>query len=178
MTQKSGIWRFSGVLRAIALVMAVLYALYFLLIVYLVLSGDTESIFYHVRVISTDPLKPWQLILGLAFLFVETVAFISICMASNQFLKTSKNEGFFVEPVITACRKLGHGLMLYWVGLVLTHNYMAGVLTINFTEDKRVPIEWDPLDFIVILIVGFILFLIARAMKEARDIDSDNKQII
>ena len=179
MVQRSKIWRFSGLLRWVALVMATLYGVVHIMSWVIVYFEGTGIIFeYYVDRKSSAPLEPWQIIWGIVFSSVLTGAYIYICLAANQFLKTSRHAGFFVEEVITACRKLGYGLMLYWLGLILIENFMPGVMTFNFPEDERVAIEWVPLDHYVILLVGVILLLMAQAMEEAREIDSDNKQFI
>ena len=179
MTQKSKIWRFSGAFRIFALVLAFLYGSYGVSTCIFAFFGDTELVFYFVDINSTAPLDPWQIALGLVFMSVHIGAFIYLCLAANQFLKASKHEGFFIEEVITGCRKLGYGLMLYWLGLILIENFMPGILTYNFPLGEQIEIFWwDFVDHYVLLIVGVILLLMAQAMQEARDIDSDNKQFI
>lgn len=179
MTQKSKIWRFSGAFRIFALVLAFLYGSYGVGTCIFAFFGDTELVFYFVDINSTAPLDPWQIALGLVFMSVHIGAFIYLCLAANQFLKASKHEGFFIEEVITGCRKLGYGLMLYWLGLILIENFMPGILTYNFPLGEQIEIFWwDFVDHYVLLIVGVILLLMAQAMQEARDIDSDNKQFI
>lgn len=178
MVQKSKIWRFSGVLRVFALVMASLYLFVGVMMWAAVFLGKTEHVFTFIDIKSTAPLEPWQIILGIAFTSVLIGAYIVICLAANQFLKASKRQGFFIQEVITACRKLGYGLLLYWFGLVLKENFMPGVLTFNFPEDSRRVLYWIPTAHYVVLLAGVILLLMSQAMQEAREIDSDNKQII
>ena len=179
MTQKSKIWRFSGAFRIFALVLAFLYGSYGVSTCIFAFFGDTELVFYFVDINSTAPLDPWQIALGLVFMSVHIGAFIYLCLAANQFLKASKHEGFFIEEVITGCRKLGYGLMLYWLGLILIENFMPGILTYNFPLGEQIEIFWwDFVDHYVLLLVGVILLLMAQAMQEARDIDSDNKHFI
>jgi len=181
MTRKSGIWRFSGVLRVVALVLATIYALASIVVLvaaYLAFTGDTQLLFLVIDQNSTAPLEPWQIILTVLIMFYHMGTFIFLCLAANQFLKASKRAGFFIGEVITACRKIAYGLMLYWFGLNLYENYIPGILTHNFPEDQQLIILWTPLDHYVILLVGVILLLMAQAIQEARDIDSDNKQFI
>jgi len=178
MAQKSRIWRFSGALRVIALVLAALYAFTFIITWIGVFIGDTELIFFYIDIDSTASLEPWQISLGILFMAVHTGTFIFICLAANKFLKASKREGFFIEETITACRKLAYGLMAYWIGLLLIENYLPPVLTSNFPKDERIELIWFTIDYYGILLVGFILVLIAQALDDARKIDSDNKQFI
>ena len=178
MTQKSKIWRFSGVLRGGALIMASLYLLVGVMMWAAVFFGITEHVFTFININSRAALEPWQIILGIAFTSVLIGAYIVICLAANQFLKASKREGFFIEEVIAACRKLAFGLMLYWLGLILKENIMPGMLTFNFPANEQREIIWYPTAHYVVLLVGLILLLMAQAMEEAREIDSDNKQII
>lgn len=178
MSQKSRIWRFSGVLRGVALIMASLYLLVGAVMWGAVFFGNTEHVFTFIDMNSRAALEPWQIILGIAFTSVLIGAYVVICLAANQFLKASKREGFFIEEVIAACRKLAFGLMLYWFGLILKENIMPGVLTFNFAADAQREIIWYPTAHYVVLLVGLILLLMAQAMVEAREIDSDNKQII
>lgn len=178
MSQKSGIWRFSDVLRGFALIMASLYLFVGVVMWAAVFFGETEHVFTFIDINSAAQLEPWQIILGIAFTSVLIGAYIVICLAANQFLKASKREGFFIEEVITACRKFAYGLMLYWLGLVLKENFMPGVMTFNFPEDARRVIHWIPTAHYVVLLAGVILLLMSQAMVEAREIDSDNKQII
>ena len=69
--------------------------------------------------------------------------------------------------------------MLYWLGLISIDNFMPGILIYNFPLGEQIEIFWwDFVDHYVLLLVGVILLLMAQAMQEARDIDSDNKQFI
>lgn len=176
--KKGGIWRFSGILRGFALILAPLYILAGVMGWGAVAFGETGPAFLFAEIESNAPLEPWQAVLGAAFTAVLISAYIVICLAANQFLKASKCEGFFIAEVITACRKLGFGLMLYWVGLLLKENILPGVLTFNFPGDGQREIIWYPTAHYVLLLVGVILLLMAQAMQEAREIDSDNKQFI
>jgi len=179
MTQKNGIWRFSGALRVFALVLAFLYGLLGILTGIFAVFGDTEGIFYFVDINSTAPLELWQIILGIVFMSVHIGAFIFLSLTANQFLKAAERDGFFIKEVITACRKLGYGLILYWFGLILIENYMPGILTYNFPEDEKWEIFWwDFVDHYVLILMGVILLLMAQAMQEARNIETDNKQFI
>lgn len=181
MVQKGRIWRFSSVLRGVALVLATVYALSTILVLwvaYLAFTGNTELFFFFIDQNSTAPLEPWQIILTVLIAFYHISTFIFLCLAANQFLKASKSAGFFIEEVIRACRKIGYGLMFYWLGLNLYENYIPGILTHNFPADEQLGILWTPIDHYVILLVGVILLLIAQAIQEAREIDSDNKQFI
>ena len=181
MVQRSKIWRFSGFLRGVALVMAALYGLSsiaVLVMAYMAFTGNTQPIFYLIDYTSTAPLEPWQIILTVLIVFYHIGTYIFLCLAANHFLKASKCAGFFIEEVITACRKIAYGLMLYWFGLNLNENYIPGILTDNFLDDEQLGILWIPVEHYVILLVGLILLLMAEAIQEARNIDSDNKQFI
>lgn len=178
MANKDGIWRFSGVLRVVALVMAAIYILLYVTMWGYLIFGDTELVFYYIDIESAAPLKFWQTVLAIGITSVEMGAYVIICLAANRFLKASKSAGFFIEEVIKACRQIGWGIILYWLGTIWIDYILPGVLTFYFPEGERVAIDWIAFDHYVLVLVGVILLLMAQALKEAREIDSDNKQII
>lgn len=179
MQNKPKIWRFAGPLRFLVLAMVSIYSLYFCMIWALAWLGETEAAFDFVDVASTAPLKHWQIIGGMICSGVAFGAMGVIAFAANRFLKLTKRDGFFINDAAKACRHMGYGLILFWVGLILWENFMPWIITHNLPEEQQEEIIWFLLDpNIIALLVGFILILMAQAIDEARAIDEDNKQII
>ncbi len=179
MSQKGGIWRFSGVLRGLAIFLAILCGVLYLYTWGAALAGDTELAFDFADVYSTAPLDAWQIIGGIICSGIAIAAVIMICLAAARFLSVTKRDGFFIVGAAKACRRMGQGLIVFWVGMVLVENFMPWIMTRNFAVDERIEIEWFLLDLsFIFLLLGVVLLLMAGAMDQARVIDQDNKQII
>lgn len=179
MTKKTGIWRFAGPLRITALVTAAIYGAFYALIWALAWFGETEAAFDFVDVISEEPLTPLQIIGGMICTGLAFGAMVMIAITANKFLKTAYREGFFEAGVARTLKQLGYGLILFYVGLMLSENLMPWFLTKNLAPELQEEIEWFLLDpNLVALLVGFVLLLLSGAMEEARAIDEDNKQFI
>jgi len=179
MAKKTGIWRFAGPLRIAALLTAVIYGLIYIYIWTLAWLGDTEDAFDIIDIVSTDPLTPIQIIGSMIFSGMAIGSIIMIALTANRFLKGAFRDGFFDASVARTLKHLGYGLLLFWLGFILSENVMPWLLTLNLESEFQETIEWFPLDAnIVAMIVGFVLILLSGAMDEAREIDADNKQII
>lgn len=179
MTQKGGIWRFSGVLRVLAIAMAMIYGFYYFLIWGLALAGEFEAAYDFIDLESEISLELWQIICGFLFSGVAIGAMVVIALAASRFLKVSKQDGFFIEAASKACRLMGFGLIGFWAGMLLTENFLPWIMTRNFPIAEQEEIEWFLLDLnYIALLVGVVFMLMSRAMDEARVIDADNKQFI
>lgn len=179
MPRKTGIWRFSGPLRVLAILMAVIYGAYYLYVWSFALAGDTEDAFDFIDVISTEPLTLIQIAGGMVFSGIAIGAMVLIAIIANRLLKSTYRDGFFKSGVSKTLKQLGYALVLFWLGMILAENFMPWLLTKNLTPELREEIQWFLLDAnLVALLVGFVLILVSGAMDEARAIDEDYKQII
>lgn len=179
MRKKTGIWRFSGPLRILVILMAVIYSAYYLVVWGLALAGDTESAFDFVDVISTEPLNFIQIIGGIIFSGIAIGSMVVIAIIANRLLRSTYRDGFFEAGVAKNLKQLGYALALFWLGMILAENFMPWLLTKNLDVELREEIEWFLLDpNLIALLVGFVLIVLSGAMDEARMIDQDNKQII
>lgn len=179
MVKKTGIWRFAGPLRITALLTAIIYGLLYAVIWSLAWLGETEIVYDLVDVASQEPLTALQVIGGMICTGLAFGAMVLIAIAANKFLKTAYRNGFFEAGVARTLKHLGYGLVLFYIGLMLSENFMPWLLTKNLNTELREEIEWFLLDpNLVALLVGFVLLLLSGAMDEAREIDADNKQII
>ncbi|MGB0908188.1 MAG: hypothetical protein ACPGVT_11900 [Maricaulaceae bacterium] len=159
--------------------MAALYVVMFLLAWGLALLGATELVFDIADIESEAPLAMWQLLSSAICTGVMIGAVAMIAWAANRFLKVTYRNGFFIEGAAKACLRMGQGLTLFWLGLLLTESFMPWILTYNFPPAEKAGIEWFVLDAgFIALLAGVVLILMAQAMDEARAIDADNKQII
>ncbi len=179
MSQKGGIWRFSGVLRGFALALALIYGLFYLLTWGAALVGETEMAFDFVDIDSTAPLALWQIIGGIICTGIAIGAVIMICLAASHFLSMTKRDGFFIVGAAKACRRMGQGLIAFWLGMLLTENLLPWIMTQGLAAQAQEEIDLFLLDTnFIALLVGVVLLLMAEAMDQARVIDQDNKQII
>jgi len=179
MTKKTGIWRFAWPLRIAVIFTAGIYGLIYIYIWTLAWRGDTEDAFDLIDVVSTDPLTPVQIIGSMLLSGLAIGSMIMIAFTANRFLGGAYRNGFFDVRVAKTIKHLGYGLLLYWLGFILSENLMPWLLTLHFEAEFQEPIEGFLLDAnIVALIVGFVLVLLSGAMDEAREIDADNQQFI
>lgn len=177
--KRTGIWRFAGPLRILAFILAALYTVYYFIVWGTALTGDTELAFDLMDIVATDPLSPIQIIGGMISTGVAIGSIVLIVFTLNRLLKLTYKDGFFQEGVAETIRRLGWALNLFWLGLYLVDSILPWLLTKNLAPDLQLEAEWIPIDDgLIALFVGFVLLLVADAMKQAREIDEDNKQFI
>ena len=179
MDKRTIMWRFSGPLRVLVTLTAVIYVAFYVTIWAFALLGKTELAYDFVDVVSTEPLSLTQIIFGMIFSGIAIGSMVLIAVIANSLLKFTRQYGFFKVSVAKNLNQLGYALILFWLGMMLTDNVMPWLLTKNLALELREEIEWIPLDAnIIALLVGFVLILLSETINEARLIDEDNKQII
>ncbi len=179
MVKKDGFWKLSLPLRILLGLCALLYSGFFLVAWAMALMGDTSLVFDIVDIYEAHPLTPLQIVLGMICFAVVVVSVIMIFLAANDLLVRMRRDGFFAKGIARGVKRLGYGVILFWVGMILVEEFYGWILTWNLPEDDRIPFEWIPFDMtIIFLLIGVVLLLMSQALREAREIDQENKQII
>lgn len=176
---RSGLWRFAGLLRLTTLAMAFVYSASFAAIWVAAIMGNTMPAFDLMDIENDAPLSAWQIAYGCATSALVCGAMIIIALAANRFLKTSYRKGFFDATIAQTLRRIGYGLGLFYLGVVLIDNSLSWMLTYNLPADQREPIDWVIFDpNLIALLAAFILILLSDAITQARNIQADNAQFI
>lgn len=179
MNMKSNLWRLSLPIRILMGLCAGLYLLFYILAWGLAFTGDTSLIFDLYDIEGSYPLTGLQIMAGMIMIGLTVLGIILVFLAANRFLKLIHRRGFFGDGIAHALYRLGQSMIVFWVGMILGEDFLPPILTANLPSDLRQEFEWIPFDVnIIIVLMGFVLILTADALRQAREIDQDNKQFI
>ncbi|MGJ8626139.1 MAG: hypothetical protein ACSHXB_04185 [Sulfitobacter sp.] len=139
------------------------------------LHNDTWDIFS----IAAQPAPPaaWKMFLGI---LVSVFAIGSLAFAYRsiwRILNGGPGQDFL--DLSKRLRRLGLGLIGFWLGYNLLSGAIPYVFAIGLPDNAVQEFEWDPLDTdIIFVILGIAFFAISRTLQRAWEIEDENNHFL
>jgi drug/metabolite transporter (DMT)-like permease len=140
--------------------------------------GDQNRFWQFLEFPENLPMPPiWTYWAGILMSLIALSGLAFSYLSIERIFRSDLRQNFLL--LSRAFKNTSLGIMAFWLGYNLITGLLPVLFALHLQQDQHPPLDWDPLDTdIILLIIAIAMFAISKALHHAWIFEDENKHFL